>query len=72
MENLARDYFFYLFQSNGMRDPSYILSGIQSIISNEMNFKLLAPYIVEEVNLALKYMTHTKAFGNDGFPTLFF
>lgn len=64
--------FFSLFQSRGIRNPTYILSGIQKVITKYMNLNLTALYTVEEIILALKNMTPTKASGDDGFHTLFF
>ncbi|KAA3455882.1 reverse transcriptase [Gossypium australe] len=72
MEEIARKYFFDLFESKGIVDATHILSGVQPCISESMNQELLAPFIESEVVEALKGMGLTKAAGVDGFPTIFY
>ena len=42
------------------------------MVTEEMNAKLTAMYIVEEVELAIKEMAPLKAPGPDGMPLLFY
>lgn len=37
-----------------------------------MNSRLLASYVKEEIEIAIKHMFSTKSAGPDGFPTLFY
>lgn len=61
-----------MFTSSGVRDLSYLLSGIENKISPDINSVLLSNFTEEEVFTALKGMRPTKASGSDGFPALFF
>ncbi|KAA3474545.1 reverse transcriptase [Gossypium australe] len=72
METIARRYIENLLASRGVEDSSHIFSRIKMCITNEMNERLLTRYMEDEVVSALKGMGPTKAFGEDGFPTLFY
>jgi hypothetical protein len=48
------------------------ISAIGSIITDEMNDKLLATFTKEEVKQALDQMGHLKALGPDGFTASFY
>ncbi|KAA3477433.1 reverse transcriptase [Gossypium australe] len=68
----ASNYFQNLFSSNGVGNSSYLLKGIGTNISSEINTALLSTYSAEEVHKALQWMGPTKAPGCNGFPALFF
>ncbi|KAH1121339.1 hypothetical protein J1N35_004499 [Gossypium stocksii] len=68
----ATNYFQGLFSSKGVGNLSYLLSGIETSISAEINSILLEKFSAEEIYSALKEMGPTKAPRHDGFPALFF
>ncbi|KAA3465378.1 reverse transcriptase [Gossypium australe] len=72
MENIARNYFQNLFLLKGFGNTDHILFGIKICVSKEVNSKLIAKYMKEEVIVALKEMGPTKVFEDDGFLALFF
>ena len=49
-----------------------MLDGVKSVVSEEMNEKLVKTYTAEEVEIAIKDMAPLKAPGPDGMPSLFF
>lgn len=68
----ALKFFHNLFTSNNSGDGTYLLSGINHVISNEDNEILLAQFTEEDIFVALKSMSPTKAPGFDGYPIIFF
>ncbi|KAK5811201.1 hypothetical protein PVK06_026525 [Gossypium arboreum] len=72
MEEIARGYFQKLFTFSGVKDMSHILSGIDNVILQDVNSKLTTTYLEDEVVTTLKEIGPTKAFGDNGFLTLFF
>ncbi|KAA3472611.1 reverse transcriptase [Gossypium australe] len=61
INEVASKYVQDLFSSKGVGDSSYLLEGIGTNISSEINEMLLSSYSVEEVQKALKEMGPTKA-----------
>ncbi|KAA3462805.1 reverse transcriptase [Gossypium australe] len=72
IEEVARSYFFDLFESRGVGDVEHILSGINSCISDSMNLSLTTSYTETEIVEALKEMGPTKASSFDGFSAIFY
>ncbi|KAA3477308.1 reverse transcriptase [Gossypium australe] len=70
--HVATGYFKDLFEYKGFGDPRKVLEGIESIVSHEVNEKLLSPFREDEIQTTLKDMGPTKAPGTNGFPALFF
>ncbi|KAK5777284.1 hypothetical protein PVK06_045251 [Gossypium arboreum] len=68
----ASNYFQNLFTSKGVGNLSYLLTGINTNVSSDINTDLLVPFTAEEVFSALKGIGPTKALGCDGFSALFF
>lgn len=67
----ATSFLLKLFTSIGVRDPSYLLTGIENNISQDINTFLLSTFIADEYT-TLKGMGPIKTPVPDGFPTLFF
>ncbi|KAA3471353.1 reverse transcriptase [Gossypium australe] len=72
INEVASHYFQNLFSTTGEGDSTYLLEGISTTISSEINSVLLSVYSREEIQKALKGMGPTKAPSFDGFPPLFF
>lgn len=67
-------YFQHIFTSTYPSEDSMhtILQGINPVITDSMNARLLAPFCRAEIEGALNQKFPTKAPGPDGFPALFF
>ncbi|CAL9019304.1 unnamed protein product, partial [Prunus brigantina] len=65
-------YFQQLFSSNGNTDYEEVADVMRGRVSDEMNQKLLADFIAEEIRQALFQMHPSKAPGPDGFFPLFY
>ncbi|KAA3460308.1 reverse transcriptase [Gossypium australe] len=72
IKETATSFFQELFTTNGVKDPSHLLMGIENKISLEFNTVLLSLFTAEKVQTALKGMGPTKAPRPDDFPVLFF
>lgn len=49
-----------------------MVDSIPQVVMDEMNEKLVADFIIEEVETTLKHMAPLKAPGPDGMPILFY
>ena len=65
-------YFASLFQSGNPTDLDSVLNMVERRVSDEMNAKLLKPFVEAEVLIALRQMDANTAPGPDGLPPLFF
>ena len=65
------DFYAGLFTTSNPHNLESILEGVQEVVTSEMNAKLTAPYIGEELERAIKDMAPLKAPGPDGMPPLF-
>lgn len=65
-------YFQQLFSSNGNTDYEEVADVMRGCLSDEMNQKLLADFMAEEIRQALFQMHPSKAPGPDGFFPLFY
>lgn len=72
ISGIIQDYFNSLYCSPPIRDFNDILSFIDSIVTPELNDKLVQGVTVEEVRMATFQMGPLKAPGSDGFPGIFF
>lgn len=63
MGEIARRFFHNLFSTNGTGDMEHILSGVERSIFQHTNLMLTVKYMEEEVYVALKDMSPTKALG---------
>ena len=65
-------YFAELFTSSNPHDLDRVLDGVQSVVTDDMRADLAKPYMMEEVEFAIKEMAPLKALGPDGMPLLFY
>ncbi|XP_030930993.1 uncharacterized protein LOC115956857 [Quercus lobata] len=70
--NILVDFYQSLFASSLPDQIEEALVATPTVVSEEMNQALVAPFEREEVELALKQMDPLKAPGPDGMPPLFF
>ncbi|KAL4309427.1 hypothetical protein GQ457_01G005090 [Hibiscus cannabinus] len=68
----ASSYFAELFTASSMGDTAPIYDNVKEKITPAMNTVLMAPFVADEVKVALSTMSPLKASGLDGFPALFF
>ena len=61
-----------LFTSSNPCNLERILEGIQPVVTEDMRIALAKPFVVEEVECAIKDMAPLKALGPDGMSTLFY
>lgn len=72
MEETARGYFRELFTSKGVAALKQLFCGVNNCILEDSNTMLTQEYTRDEIVTTLKSMGPLKAFGDDGFPTIFF
>ena len=72
VSKLLTEYYTQLFTSSNLQHLDRVLDGVKSVVSEEMNEKLVKTYTAEEVEIAIKDMAPLKAPGPDGMPSLFF
>ena len=65
-------YYENLFTSSNLHNLDSVLDGVQAVVTEDMNAKLIKLYTAEEVTAAIKEMAPLKAPGPDGMPPLFF
>ena len=65
-------YFAKLFTSSNPHDSDRVLDGVQNVVTDDMRADLAKPYLMEEVEFAIKEMAPLKAQGPDGTPLLFY
>ncbi|KAH1122926.1 hypothetical protein J1N35_006086 [Gossypium stocksii] len=70
MGHILRSY--QLFESSGVGDTNYLLSGVSRNITACMNQLLTADYKEQEKTEAIQSIGPTKASGPDGFPAIVF
>ena len=69
---LLVDYYGSLFTLSNPHNLDSVLEGVQLVVTDDMNPKLVERYTAEEVAVAIKEMALLKAPGPDGMPPLFF
>ena len=72
LRSMVRDFYLTLYTSEGVDGMEEVLSHIPMRVNGDMNSKINAPYVNEEIKEALFQMFPTKAPGPDGFPAHFF
>ncbi|XP_055961032.1 uncharacterized protein LOC130015273 [Mercurialis annua] len=72
--NVVQSYVQDLFESSNsdIEDLNVVTNHIEHVVDEDMNSKLCAEFIKEEVKKALRVLASTKAHGVDGFPALFY
>ncbi|KAA3480998.1 reverse transcriptase [Gossypium australe] len=72
MARIVNEYFSSLSKSGGREGFESGLEGMNSCITEDMNWKLNEVYKFEEIQIALKEATPLKAAEDDGFPIVLF
>jgi hypothetical protein len=74
VEEVITDYFNEIFSSSSLSPESIesALTGVDAVVSPEMNTELLRPFDEDDVKTTLFSMSPIKAPGRDGFPALFY
>ena len=67
LEEVALDFYKQLFSAQDELEPNLILEHVPSKITEEMNERLMRPFVTDEVERALQMMKASKAPGPDGF-----
>ena len=70
--NILIQYYQKLFTSATPQHLEEVLATIPKVITDEMNSMLMAEYVQDEVDEALKHMESLKSLGPDSLPPLFF
>ena len=66
------EFFTRLFTQSQPYDLDHDLEGVKRVVTEEMNAELVKPYIMEEIDTAIKQMAPLKAPGPDRMPPLFY
>ena len=69
---LLIDYYGSLFTSSDPHNLESFLEGVQAVVTEDMNAKLVERYTAKEVAIAIKEMAPLKAPGPNDMPPLFF
>ena len=69
---LLIDYYGSLFTSSEPHNLESFLEGVQVVVTEDMNAKLVERYTAKEVAIAIKEMAPLKAPRPNGMPPLFF
>ena len=69
---LLIEYYANLFMTSNPRNLERILEGVQPVVIEDIRAALARPFIVEEVECAIKDMASLKVPGPDGMPPLFY
>ena len=72
VSNLLVGYFGSLFTFSDPHNLDSVLEGVQAVVTEDMNAKLVERYTVDEVAATIKEMALLKAPRLDGMPPLFF
>lgn len=72
ISQLTTSFYQHLYSSEGTDNIEEVLAAVPVKVTAAMNDKLIAPFNMEEVKVALFQMFPTKAPGPDGFPAHFF
>ena len=72
IKEIAFEYYRSLFTSSQPSYFSVIMEAVQPFVFEDMNTRLLRPFIKEEVEAAIKEMKPITAPGPDGMPPLFY
>jgi hypothetical protein len=71
LEEVALDFYKQLFSAQDELEPNLILEHVPRKITEEMNERLMRPFVADEVERALQMMKASKAPGPDGFTAGF-
>lgn len=69
---MLNGFYSSLFSSSSPTKFDEVLDSVEIRVTQEMNEKLLHPFVVSEVHEALAQMKVNTAHGPDGFPPLFY
>ena len=72
VSGMLMKFYANLFTSSYPCNLERILEGIQPVVTEDMRIALAKPFVVEEVECAIKDMAPLKALGPDGMSTLFY
>ena len=72
VSGMLMKFYANLFTSSNPCNLERILEGIQPVVTEDMRIALAKPFVVEEVECAIKDMAPLKALGLDGMSPLFY